>query len=75
MNDEERNEIFREISDRNETEIDVFQIDMDQHLGITPKIVEEGYLRINDFNADDGGDDGGDDEGDEDFQPIDDNFE
>ena len=48
---------------------------MDQHLGITSKIVEEGYLRINDFNADDGGDDGDDDGGDEDFQPIDDNFE
>ena len=61
---------------QNETEIDVFQIDMDQHLGIIPKVEEEeGYLRINDFNADDGGDDGDDDGGDEDFQPIDDNFE
>ena len=76
MNNEERNEIFREISDRNQTEIDVFQIDMDQHLGIhdVDQQEEEGYLRINDFNADDGGDDGGDG-GDEDFQPIDDNFE
>ena len=49
---------------------------MDQHLGIhdVDQQEEEGYLRINDFNADDGGDDGGDG-GDEDFQPIDDNFE